>query len=591
MEEVQHKKGAVPPRINRFGVVVASFAALLVVVLVVFGSYNRASDDDLGIAFALSGLYPDSGLCLFVNAFISHFTIVVSNLFPGINAFFVIEYCLAALGVFVFAYAAIAFLDDHVVAFCTIGLLILLLVPACTFLKNFTVVATLITLAGSFVLVMQICQKRSSVLLTVVAVILCVFGFMMRWESFLLAMPFVFIAFAQKLWFKVAHKKPSTDVKGVVLKLVPIAAVFALCACAYVYDSVEWSSPEWSEWKAYNSARSEISDYLMPDYPKIETELSAGGITETDYYFAQSWRTADKDVFTVDSLEFIASFGEEVGNEAIAEKMLKKALSWMARYWYGIPIAVVLLVLYIMRARKLSAISNVAVIAAIVLFVVVTTYLASGGRLPQRVMYSLIANAVVCLAAIVGDKASIGQRYRDSQSSEKTRNIACALSLAFCVIAAGVVVVSSQPSLDGFGSNDSEGDFSSNPSITGYLRSNEDTLFVMDTKVEYHYLGEYDMKTIPPQNELMRIFLLGGWTTGSPFINARNEMMGMDNVMKGLVENERARYLVVKSNEYRVKEMEVFLETHYWNDVEAKLVDSFKTDEYEYFVYDFSVAA
>ena len=89
MEEVQHKKGAVPPRINRFGVVVASFAALLVVVLVVFGSYNRASDDDLGIAFALSGLYPDSGLCLFVNAFISHFTIVVSNLFPGINAFFV----------------------------------------------------------------------------------------------------------------------------------------------------------------------------------------------------------------------------------------------------------------------------------------------------------------------------------------------------------------------------------------------------------------------------------------------------------------------------------------------------------------------
>ena len=136
MEEVRHKRGAVSPRINRFGVVVASFAALLVVILVVFGSYNKASDDDLGIAFALSGLYPDSGLRLFVNAFLSHFIIAVSNLFPGINVFFVIEYCLAALGVFVFAYAAIAFLDDRVVAFWTIGLLILLLVPAARFSRT-----------------------------------------------------------------------------------------------------------------------------------------------------------------------------------------------------------------------------------------------------------------------------------------------------------------------------------------------------------------------------------------------------------------------------------------------------------------------
>ena len=451
--------------------------------------------------------------------------------------------------------------------------------------------ATLITLAGSFVLVMQICQKRSSALLTVVAVVLCVFGFMMRWESFLLAMPFVFIVFAQKLWLSIRHNKPSTDVKVVVLKLVPIATVFALCACAYVYDSVEWNSPEWSEWKAYNSARSEISDYPMPDYSKIEAELSAGGIAETDYYFAQSWRTADKDVFTVDSLEFIASFCEDVEDEAIAGKMLNKAQSWVLKYWYGIPIAIVLLVLYIMRARKLSAVSNVAVLITVALFIAITLCLASGGRLPQRVMYSLIADAVVCLAAIVGDKASIGQRYREKQSSERARNVACIFSLAFCVIAAGFVVYSSHPSLEGFGSSENGGGSSSNPSITNYIRNNEDTLFVMDTKVEYRYLVEYGMKTIPPQNELMRIFLLGGWTTGSPFINTRNEMMGMDNVMKGLVENERARYLVMKSNEYRVAEMEAYLEAHYWNDVEAKLVDSFKTDEYEYFVYDFSVAA
>ena len=113
----------------------------------------------------------------------------------------------------------------------------------------------------------------------------------------------------------------------------------------------------------------------------------------------------------------------------------------------------------------------------------------------------------------------------------------------------------------------------------------------MDTKTEYYYIYEYDMKRIPPKDELMRIILLGGWTTDSPFINARNEMQGMGNVMKGLVENDRARYIVLQSNKSWPSEIETYLETHYWQDVEAKLVDSFEAGEETYLIYDYDVVS
>lgn len=581
---------------RRSGVVAALLATLLLVALIAFGS-DASTDDDLGIAFALSGLYPDSGLCLFVNAFISRLTLLISSIAPGINSFFILEYCLAAVGVFVFVYAALAYLDDRAVALFAIGLFILLLISGCTFRKNFTVVATTLTLAGSFALVMQLRQNRLSGPLTVTAVILCVFGFMLRWESFLLVMPFVFVAFVHKLWLNAKSKKPAFGMKRTALKLIPFVVVVALCACAYVYDSNEWSSPEWAEWKSYNEVRSVVSDYPMPAYSEIEEELSAGGITAIDYDFAQNWRTADNEVFTVDSLRFISSFSEEVGDEVVAGKMQFKATRWIKAFWFAIPIAIALLVLYILRARRLNAISNVAVVAIVVIFAVITFYLASGGRLPQRVMYSVIAGAVVFLAAIIGDKASNSERRQSSEAADKLRKPMCVLGLVFCLACAGFVVYSSHPSLNNFdvGNKATESAASTDPavysSLTDYIRTHDDILFVMDAKTEYYYIYEYDMKRIPPKDELMRIILLGGWTTDSPFINARNEMQDMGNVMKGLAENDRARYIVLQSNMKWASQIETYLETHYWQDVEAKLVDSFEAGEETYLVYDFDVVS
>ena len=400
-----------------------------------------------------------------------------------------------------------------------------------------------------------------------------------------------------KLWLNAKSKKPALGAKRTVLRLIPFVVVVVLCACAYVYDSNEWSSPEWAEWKSYNQVRSMVSDYPMPAYSEIEEELSAGGITAIDYSFAQNRRTADNEVFTVDSLKFISSFRGDVGDEVVADTMQFKATRWIKAFWFAIPIAIALLVLYILRARRLNAISNVAVAAIVVIFAAITFYLASGGRLPQRVMYSVIAGAVVFLAAIIGDKGSNSERRQSSKATDKLRKPMSALALVFCLACAGFVVYSSHPSLSNFdvGNRATESAASTDSavysSLTDYVRTHDDILFVMDAKTEYYYIYEYDMKRIPPKDELMRIILLGGWTTDSPFINARNEMQGMDNVMKGLVENDRARYVVLQSNKTWPSEIETYLETHYWQDVEAKLVDSFEAGQQKYLIYDFAVVS
>ena len=67
------------------------FALILTVVLITLmtltNRYAGGSDDDWAISLALSGRYPNSGLCLFVNAAVSQVTVALNELFPAFNWF------------------------------------------------------------------------------------------------------------------------------------------------------------------------------------------------------------------------------------------------------------------------------------------------------------------------------------------------------------------------------------------------------------------------------------------------------------------------------------------------------------------------
>ena len=60
---------------------------LLMVLMTLTNRYAGGTDDDWAISLALSGRYPNSGLCLFVNAAVSQITVALNELFPILIGF------------------------------------------------------------------------------------------------------------------------------------------------------------------------------------------------------------------------------------------------------------------------------------------------------------------------------------------------------------------------------------------------------------------------------------------------------------------------------------------------------------------------
>lgn len=562
------------------------FSAILTLVLITLmtltNRYAGGSDDDWAISLALSGRYPDSGLCLFVNAAVSQVTLILNQLLPQLNWFLVIEFIITSTAFLTIVYGALTYMKP-LFAFLLIGAVEAFVLPGCTYESNFTFVAGIATLAGFIVLVGTTKTRSHSALMPIVGILFCVIGFLWRAEVFLLSIPFFAIALG--FIFLSRQGKREHGIKSITLEsfaraTIPYIAVVVICGCFYMYNNIAWQDPEWAAWKEFNSARADISDYPMPDYEIVTDELNSRGLSQNDYFGPMMWITADTEVYTTETMEFIASLASAFG----PADYLNNFISYLNSIAQSLPSHIIVVVAIataaILASRKKAALPQV--LTSLILAIIICVYFAALGRLPERVetpiwLFSLCAIFLSIKHNAYDDNPEAAQ-IKQSASHKRKEVIAATIGTGMWAGATLLVLALTIPTfnpalLPSYLNQDS---FNPDNPAVEYANRDDGKILVWGISSYFDVEHAYRLKFLPPESLLEKNFFLGGWTDRAPFSMANREQAGMTNVIRGLAENPNAYLVAEVRRESELPDFVLsFIQQHYYPNATIEQVDSF----------------
>ena len=267
---------------------------LFFLLFAVLGVFRYGALDDYFMATVLTGAYGselDPHL-VFVNGALAYCLMPLYYLFPSVGWFYIFE-MVSIFGAFtLFSYCLIRQLGFRL----GVPLAMLLSSVAIEFYASvsFTICAPLLAASGAILFVKG--SIREKPLWLVVGCILLVLGAMLRFQMFLLVIPFLgAMLFWAHFPFKVVPKKSL------------IALVFCWLAIYAVnaFDGNLYKDPEYKYYKEYQYKRSFFGDGAHYDKEAISDELEERGMTPLDFKLLCAWNFYDTQVFSADSLDAI----------------------------------------------------------------------------------------------------------------------------------------------------------------------------------------------------------------------------------------------------------------------------------------------
>ena len=171
---------------------------------------------------------------------------------------------------------------------------------------------TFITAVAGYCLLLR-CVKKDKIRVEelILAIVLIVFGALLRQNAFFAATAFAGIYGVSEMLLVDDKKKVFHNVKRIVICLVPIyVIIFAM----YWYDGVRYQKEGWNDFLEYNTVRADLQDFGWPDYDKYEEEYKKLGISKDDYEWYLTNNIGDDSVLTTEKMQKIASMKEAVKN-------------------------------------------------------------------------------------------------------------------------------------------------------------------------------------------------------------------------------------------------------------------------------------
>ena len=250
--------------------------------------------DDYFMSTVLTGAYGsefDPHL-VFVNGLLAYCLMPLYHLFPSVGWFYIFEMTTIFGAFTLFSYCLIRQLGFRL----GVPLAVLLSSVAIEFYASvsFTICAPLLAASGAILFVKGSIREKS--LWLAAGSVLLVMGAMLRFQMFLLVIPFLGTLL---LWahfpFKTIPKKPL------------IALV--LCGLAIygvnTFDDNLYKDPEYKYYKEYQYKRAFFGDGAHYDKEAISDELEERGMTPLDFQLLCAWNFYDTEVFSKDSLDAI----------------------------------------------------------------------------------------------------------------------------------------------------------------------------------------------------------------------------------------------------------------------------------------------
>lgn len=403
-------------------VLIACFCAILGVLL----AQNEVFQDDWYIEASADGFFGDDNRSLLVlgpNYLITGIIYLLS--LTGIRLFW-LHWILIGMNFLSHILIATVLLKNKG-RFCgaLISLLFgLFMMPLVSFEFQFTTTAAYVVASGCVYMLDAILHKggKRPVVFSSIWIIL---GAGLRFDCI-----YYSIAFMGLVWLfqtiqligqhrKRFHKKTQAIVKICIKRALPFVLTLALCFAFEVSQKILMNrvNPGFTEW---NSVRTLVDDYDVPDYWEYESDYQEIGISYNDYMLMQSWNNQDPEFFTQEKYEQVleivekakvkeqaeeaASVEEQTGGESTARpSLLKKMFAGITKtnaFW----IALISLFAIFLLADNVSFGYCSILFAVGLLFAL---YFTSIGRLIWRTEWPIW---IVLLCAFISIACSIQQK-------------------------------------------------------------------------------------------------------------------------------------------------------------------------------------
>lgn len=283
--------------------------AFFLLLCAIFGNLAYGAIDDYFMAGILTGIYGDdyNVHMTFVNAIYGYVLMPFYLFFPKIGWYYIGEIASVFLSLAVICSVIIRRIGVQW------GLVFSILFVA-TFARDFYLVAQFtqcayaLTAAGFLLLMYSLYQELSCKrnVIIVLGLFFLLWGSLMRWESFLMGLPFMalFLAMNAKVIWK---KRFFVFFAGTVLVL----GSFGL----EHFNKSLYNSPEYGAYMEFQKKRAIIGDGQFYNDMAIDEDLEESGHSRFDYAMLKNWVFYDKQVFSPESLDYIVSLIKENENK------------------------------------------------------------------------------------------------------------------------------------------------------------------------------------------------------------------------------------------------------------------------------------
>ena len=525
---------------------------------IIFGDLRFDAIDDIFMSGILSGIYGEgyNVHLTFVNAMYGYCLLPLYHLFPKINWYYIGEMTSVFISLTIVGYVILNKIGEKWGAIFTI-ILVALCASDFYLAVQFTKCAAMLSAAGMLAFIYGLEKKIDGVSVKkwatplIVGILLLWWGSWMRWEAFLMGMPFfatALLLLAKKLW----------NVKSTVI--IALLVMFA-GACGYkAFNSSLYQAPDYRKYMEFQGPRALLGDGLFYNQQAVDEDLDEIAYSGQTLSMLTHWLFYDTEVFAPESLRVITNLIDKYKDEIPVRSQLANVLGILpssAKSPMFVGWLLLCLALFIFKSSQrqwpwLSLLITSAMIA----------YLLYLQRLVYRVEVGLWLYAGILTVPFLKERFQI--------SKILSIGIVCFVAIAYlCSYAVSGPTVRHVNTGEIVSVHYEHADTIDYKGLFAFMDSVPDsTVFIMEMN---SYMSMSRQKLPPylaePMGSWKQVISFGFWTPYFPDVENSIHERGVTNPMKDVVLDNV--FVIDVSN------LKNFLEQHYYSKVKVDTVRNF----------------
>ena len=529
-----------------------------------FGDLKFGAIDDYFMAARLTGaLGTDyNPHLIFVNAIYGYALLPLYHLFPAIGWYYIGEMFSVFLSFTIIGYVLLQRCGERWGAILA-ALFTALFASDFYLVVQFTQCASILSAAGMLLFAYGVLRSHDNVSKSqatipfILAIFLMLWGSIMRWQAFLMGMPFFCLGLLFILrecwsakWYVIAN----------------LTILFTGAFGMHAFDQKIYQRPTYEAFNKFQGPRVTLGDNSNYNQNAVYEDAEELGLSGKDYHLLTEWVLYDTDVFSVDSLkqytDIIPPYRDRNPIQSIPRNILK-ALSHSLHsplFWIWF---ILCIIVYATNPKKFLYLW-----ASLALVLALMTYLLAIGRLVYRVESGFWLYATVLSIPQIG-------RFTFSISKKIFFSILGIIAIAniFTYTTSGEKVRDpNHGSKRTLAVNDS----TNYSQVFQYIDSQPDKIFLLSMnafmRFSHHRNPPY---LVTPAGSFKRTVSFGYWTPYLPEVTDALNELGVTNPIKDVIKDN-----VIVLNE---PDLVDFLQRHYYDSV---AVDTLKSiGEMTFFKY------